>query len=403
MTDEKTSREEEPTQEDLTEAFSEQFTQVAEEGLRSHPGPVPEDLQAQIRTQTQVAVLQTSEALAGAIYPNLIKWWDAKVFPLSQSVQEQRAAVQAVVAAQTTAQEVVNERTEITDTLIETTNLTQSVVTVNTSSGVDFSSLVLWRWNETDVSQFTQLIARGALTASLVYKADSSDQVSPGIQINVTSTDQFMGGFVLWKIADSENFTLPEKFLVRVRYASHSFSDIGTAVSMYHGPFFHNDNANDLYGFGIALNSGGAFCIIPNAEGSGSTPAGPNHLQNAPFKWESGTPSSPQITASGQPATGTTVEFECFLKSFSYPDPPFCSVTMRKLGGYGTAQIETQNIYSQSFLRGRSARAGGIYSGWSAQTVNKFGWLITPPFNSVLTNKNYEITDLCILKHPTDW
>lgn len=406
MTDEKEGREREPVLEDLVDAFAHEFTEVAEAGLANHPEPIDSDVLEKIRDQTAKAVEQSAQALSEAIYPNLVQWWDSKVFPLSQSILQQQASFQQVVAPASSAQTITNRVTEQTHILEETLNLTQSVVTVNTSSGVDLSSLILWRWNETDVDQFdtSTPIQVGKITASMAYVADSDDQIGPRIRFTVTSTSP--GGYATWRIAPAESLTLPDRFLFRVRFASHSLANKFELSSLYMGPFFHNGSWDviNLFGFGATSRIEGAFCIIPQAAGSGSTPAGPGLLVNRPFKATSGTPQCNDYTSSATIATGMTCEYEVYLNWYSHDDPPFGSITQRRLGGYTENSSDCTIHTSESLLRGNGTPyAGALEAAWYGQQINEFSWMIVTDSTSGVTDLQYEIADLCILKHPSDW
>lgn len=384
--------------EELQEAFQEQLTQVASKGLEGLSTQVSEGLKEKIQEQTSKSVQRTAKAYAEALHPFLKGYLDSKFSTLSESIQQ-------VLGAQVSAFSLPGPDLDGTTTTTQTsvtqsfTNTLVSASTETVSVSSTPSDLVLWRWNKTDTSQFdATAIASNAHAATLAYRATAAGRPGPALVVSASwVTNASNIGFIAFRLATSENITLPQRFVVYMRMSRMSRNILGEDHQSV-GPWYHNGDwtADGLWGFGCPYGEFGVQTC--RAEGSGAA------IIARPF--EDGTSIGGSQNPLVYPGTSDNMSFyhEAHIR------PPVLAATPPQvmLNFYNMATtsgpVEAVQARYQDHLLYNPGLETGPQVGWNTQNINKFGLIVKwedPTGGDV--NGVTEITDLIITKHPTDW
>lgn len=237
------------------------------------------------------------------------------------------------------------------------------------------TSVVLFQWNQTDVSQFSSLIAP-ATGASTITFGTGSDGLSPVIRI---AANNLATGPWIYNIP---SLVMPRRFWVRIRYLRNdgSFGGAGGGMGWW--------ITNGLTG---ASNKG--FLMQRYASFTNTTA-----LQNIGGVITDSIV-SPQ-TSQQVPATFPGNVMDYFMV---YPPYPIATGNFPEMG------LSVIEDYSQVGTTATTAYAGTIFPAlaistptvWNGVSLTNFGigaWRL-----SAGAAQTCDIADLTILKHPMDW
>lgn len=260
------------------------------------------------------------------------------------------------------------------------TTPTKKVIPVSTyipASG----SLVLWRWNGTDTSQFPSFKNNEAGSAtSEVLSVSTATGVGPRLRYAVTVD----GPPYFTLLTPSDMPTLPSRYLVRYRIAFITYDPSQNVVA----GFFSHNNASAIWGFGAGVTQDGigiAFAAEGDLTSSGLLPF--------ITRSTSGYILQPNVSA-GAVNCGTWYESEVIISeaALSTPTWPMIGTQSRGLG----------NTISSSGVDAETLLGSTPDSGWDARAdLTSLGFFY---MNSTFTGDYVvEFAELEVLKHPMDW
>jgi hypothetical protein len=272
-----------------------------------------------------------------------------------------------------------------------------TVGTTETLSPASYStgeSLVIWKWNNTDTSQFQTTVYKTTTASSFASSGssvvvDTTSDIGNQLEFNLDgiSTAGVNQFGALFDITDTD-LVLPARYVVKVRFTYGLASD---ASELRVGLMVHNRNASEFWGYGFEIGNASNVWTGARAEGTSASGAA------APFEVGSGVtfPGYQSITA---PSTGGNYEFTWLVAPADASNPPYIGVF-----GIGASNAGVQPAFRLDNTNILSATPD---AGWTNRTDTQYMGVYmrgTAPASPATMDATIRIADFVILKHPADW
>lgn len=239
----------------------------------------------------------------------------------------------------------------------------------NIRTGTPQVSHVLWRWNETDLTQFDTAVG-GATSASA-----TSGTVTPSV-VSYPNGNRIrfaLSSFIGWYGLPIASLVLPRRYVLHIKL---HVTDSGTVTAEYLSAFVAGNigsvSAANTYAIAASIHSGGSHRVESGVLQTANNAAGVTNM-NPP-----------------DADKGTIITLEvCHEESPSAATPSF---SIHRHGIYSSSTNNSEAWGHEDFA---------AFGSWTGQEMNRVGLGVVQI--GATSTGNYEISDMRILRHPMDY